>query len=211
VQPRSGRRLTDGACGGCLASRLGRGTYHIAAATHCRGCRRKTERAHYYLLNLDTINNHLLVREFKREEYEVAQTAFYQVEELVKGSPGRDVVLVAVDSVAVPARPAGALRLRVQAQRYRQPLRVPRCPPWRKVKVTESRAAVDFARHHPHAPADRPNTSRLVGSPGWCPVRTSEKRRPGSNDHRRLRRQSCPREETCAITAALCGMADAYL
>ena len=72
----------------------------IAFGNALQSYQQATELAHYYLLKLDTSTNQLVITGFKREELDVAQAAYSEAEELAKGKPGRDAVLVSVDSLA---------------------------------------------------------------------------------------------------------------
>jgi ppGpp synthetase/RelA/SpoT-type nucleotidyltranferase len=76
----------------------------VAFGNAMRSITTATDRAHWYLLKLDASASQLVVTGFKRDEFEEAQTSYSEAEELVKGKPGRDAVLVSVDSLAALER-----------------------------------------------------------------------------------------------------------
>jgi ppGpp synthetase/RelA/SpoT-type nucleotidyltranferase len=63
-----------------------------------------TQGAHYYLLKLDPEAGQLAITGFKEDESAKAQLAYSEVERTLKGKPGTDAVLVAVDSLAALQR-----------------------------------------------------------------------------------------------------------
>ena len=76
----------------------------VAFGNAMQSIKQATERAHWYLLKLDPSASQLVITGFKRDEFEKAQTSYSEAEELVKGKPGRDAVLVSVDSLAALER-----------------------------------------------------------------------------------------------------------
>jgi len=63
-----------------------------------------TERAHWYLMKLDTNTSQLVVTGFQRDEYERATASYLEVEELVRKNSATDAVLVSVDSLTALER-----------------------------------------------------------------------------------------------------------
>lgn len=64
-----------------------------------RAIKKRAEKAHYYLLELDPVNNALIVTGFKMAEMREAEEKYEKAELVVRDNPGRDAVLVSVDSV----------------------------------------------------------------------------------------------------------------
>ena len=65
-----------------------------------RMMRPTAEKAHYYLLKLDTNNNQLTVDGYKATQFETASKDYLDAEKVAKGKSGIDAVLVSVDSLA---------------------------------------------------------------------------------------------------------------
>jgi hypothetical protein len=60
----------------------------------------RVKTAHYCLLELDPMTSRLVITGFPREKTEEAQKAYVEAEKRVKQNPGKDAVLVSVDSIS---------------------------------------------------------------------------------------------------------------
>ncbi|MGJ5077643.1 RelA/SpoT domain-containing protein [Bradyrhizobium sp. HKCCYLS3013] len=76
----------------------------VAFGNALQSIKRTTERAHWYLMKLDTNANQLIVTGFQRDDYENATASYSEAEELVKRRSAMDAVLVSVDSLAALER-----------------------------------------------------------------------------------------------------------
>jgi len=76
----------------------------VAFGNALQSINQRTERAHWYLMKLDTNANQLVVTGFQRDEYEKATISYSEAEELVKKKSATDAVLVSVDSIAALER-----------------------------------------------------------------------------------------------------------